>query len=332
MIFTNPYGSDIEIKEPTYINFSVLPSPKFFKYLYQYLYRRLNPSIFGPHIDFDLLNHRRIVLLAESQNVRYLINQVSVKKLQADQWQKNPNQKSLLLFLKFFPDFYIFLQNVNAEVEVDIACAEQLIGSGTNTTNFVDIKKIIDDLNKLRWTRPLSIQEKNSGVSILGNISEALLELALHDLIDNVNFLKTTAPEIQSYGDFVLMCLPNNLWLSVKSNYARERLLASGYTTDIIGVGFFTDYKEFISQSKIRNFSKVGFLAMYIPDIPITENQLLTGKSTYEEVEDFYSLKGLSLPRNINGTVFIRKLSNLYNDLKILLDEKDIRKRNTITF
>ena len=114
-------------------------------------------------------------------------------------------------------------------------------------------------ISRSRWTREQDKGERQSGVSNLGKVSELLLERALNALNDNDNFFKTNDPKVKTYGDFVLMCLPNNLWISVKSNYARERLLASGYTIDIIGVGFFTDMKEFISPSKIRNFEGVQY-------------------------------------------------------------------------
>lgn len=332
MIFTNTFGPNIEITAPKDVNFNVLPVPIFFKMIYRFLYKNLDNTKLYPHIDFDTANKNLLIGIAEKHNVRIEVNSFFEKKISNAEWDKNKSQKALLLFLKYFPDFYIFLLNVNSDVETSIMNAELLIGSNTNTLNFIRIKKIIDNLNKKRWRRPLDVKEKNSGVSILGNISEKLLEMAMEDLIDNINFFRNSISAVQSYGDFVLMCLPNNLWLSVKSNFARERLLASGYTTDIIGVGFFTDAKEFTSQSKIRNFSKVGFLAMYVPDIPITDDQVTSGLSTYEEIENYYLHVGINMPKNINGTEFIRKLSSIYDDVKLILDETDIRKRNTISF
>ena len=131
------------------------------------------------------------------------------------------------------------------------------------------MKTKIHALSRLAWTSTLTDFGYQNGVSKLGTIAETSLERALEDVIDGSRFFKTSNQEIQSYGDFVLMCLPNNLWLSVKSNYARERLLASGYTTDILGVGFFTDYRVFAIKSKICNFQRVGLSVMYLPDVPV---------------------------------------------------------------
>jgi hypothetical protein len=145
-------------------------------------------------------------------------------------------------------------------------------------------------------------------------------------------FFKVNQSEVQTYGDFVLMCLPNNLWLSVKSNFARERLLASGFGNDTLGVGFFQDAKEFKSPVRIRNFQSAGFLAMYCPDVAVSEEQLREGTNTYQQVMDSYKEQAVEPPTNINGKPFIRKLSDLSADLKALLDQKDIRKRTTVNF
>ena len=196
----------------------------------------------------------------------------------------------------------------------------------------IEVKKVIDQWNKARWTREKNMSERQSGVSVLGTVSETLLQTALGSMIDRTNFFKNNRAEVQSYGDFVLMCLPNNLWLSVKSNFARERLLASGFTTDILGVGFFTDDTEFTSGAKLRNFQKVGFLAMYVPDIPITDTQVNENVSTFAAIESYYTNSEKPLPLNINGKPFIRRLSKLHEDLEGLLREENIQRRTTIGF
>ena len=128
------------------------------------------------------------------------------------------------------------------------------------------------------------------------------------------------------------MCLPNNLWLSVKSNFSRERLLASGYSNDILGVGFFEQAKEFTSLVRVRNFQRAGFLAIYCPDVPVSQDQIDRNISTYEEILDVYSSRGETIPTNVNGGSFIRKLSNLNSDLSKILQVKDITKRSTVKF
>ncbi|MCU8501528.1 hypothetical protein M2G70_23095, partial [Vibrio vulnificus] len=112
---------------------------------------------------------------------------------------------------------------------------------------------------------------------------------------------------------------------------SRERLLASGFSNDLVGVGFFEDPTEFTSQHKVRNFKKAGFLAIYLPDVAVTESQHADGTSTYKEVADFYSGVGKKAPLNINGTTFFRPLSQLGEDIKVLLDQ-DLQKRSTLNF
>ncbi|MBU1777975.1 MAG: hypothetical protein KJ899_15220 [Gammaproteobacteria bacterium] len=320
----------IEIKDPSFINFSVLPTDSFLRNTYVYLYGLLNPSSSLFQIDFDSIIGD-INNFISIEDPRLKINKLNANRISASEWTKNPAQKALVLFFTIFPDFNLFVKNINTDVEINILNAETLTSQTTNTANFLNIKIKIDEINRNNWSRIQTVPEKNSGVSILGSISEKLLEIALDSLIDNKNFFRSTNYEVQSYGDFVLMCLPNNLWISVKSNFARERLLASGFTTDIIGVGYFTDFSEFTSRTKIRNFIKVGFLAMYLPNVPITEEQMTSSSSTYDEIVSFYGSVD-NIPKNINGKPFIRSLSNLHSDLSGLLSEYDLKKRTTMSY
>ena len=156
--------------------------------------------------------------------------------------------------------------------------------------NFIDVKLQINKLNEFTWTRSKNPSEINSGVSTVGEISEKLVEAAFGNLVDNENFFSSKGNDkVKSYGDFVLLCLPNNLWMSVKSGFSRERLLASGYSNDILGIGFFEDFEEFTSDAKNRNLKKVGFLAIYCPDFPVNEEQIREGSSTFGKIKDFYT-------------------------------------------
>ncbi|GBL04543.1 hypothetical protein [Glaciecola sp. KUL10] len=282
-----------------------------------------------PHIDFDLT---RVFMcqLIDSLDKTIIDNIKAIgingKAVSTSEWSKNREHKALMVFLQFYPEYGNLFTNVHLLASIAIECVEKHLGEEINTKNFVKAKQFIDLINRQRWTRPQDDSEKQSGVSNLGQVSELLLEKALSELIDQRNFFKTNNQKIQSYGDFVLMCLPNNLWLSVKSNFARERLLASGYTTDILGVGFFTSSSEFTSPSKIRNFQRVGFLAMYLPEIPISEKQISNDSNTYDEVVEYYGGEE-NLPVNINGTKFIRSLSQLHGDLERLLLQGNIANR-----
>ena len=109
-------------------------------------------------------------------------------------------------------------------------------------------------------------------------------------------------------------------------------MLASGFSTDIIGVGFFEDPSEFESVTKIRNLQRVGFLAMYIPDKPVSSSQLNEGISTFQQLRQHYKDECKKWPVNINGTDFLRPSSSLDDHLKKLLDQTDITKRDTTRF
>ncbi|MFN3237286.1 MAG: hypothetical protein ACE37D_09515 [Pseudomonadales bacterium] len=287
-----------------------------------------------PHVDFDNLKPQITTILAQlSDDVTLSVRRLGYGSglISSQQWNKDPEHKALMVFLWAFPQFAYLITNVSLIAQVAIKSVEFLRGEQVDLDNFVHIKSRIDALNSQQWTRDKNPTERQSGVSNLGGISELLIEKALVDLLDDSTFFRTQNSKIQSYGDFVMMCLPNNLWLSVKSNFARERLLASGYTTDIVGVGFFQSSKEFLSLSKIRNFQRVGFLCMYLPEIPISTEQMETGNNTYSEVLEHYGGED-RLPKNINGTSFIRPLSRLSPDLRRLKEIEDPRDRTTVDF
>jgi hypothetical protein len=71
---------------------------------------------------------------------------------------------------------------------------------------------------------------------------------------------------------------------------------------------------------------------MYCPDVAVSEEQLLNGTNTFDEIIKSYSEQKIELPTNINGKPFIRKLSKLYSDLETLMSEADIKKRSTVDF
>ena len=327
---------DIEITPPTETeNHNKLPLwNEFFNPVYVELYSAINPETrIYPHIDFDILKI----------NISKFLNQLSISQINQlrklgnspispAEWNKSPENKAMMVFFWHFPIFANLLQNIHLLAPIAIKSAEIYCSKKISPDSFINAKQFIDKINLEKWSRAQTDSEQQSGVSNLGGVSEMLLEMALSALIDGTNFFKTQNQKIQSYGDFVLMCLPNNLWLSVKSNFARERLLASGYTTDILGVGFFTSKEEFISQSKIRNFQRVGFLAMYLPDIPISDAQVASNTNTYQEVVDEYKRRCTPLPLNINGTYFLRPLSSLHMDISKILGTKDIRNRTTLEF
>lgn len=305
----------------------------FDKQMYEFLYNTMpNQGRYEPLIDTDFLFSNPALFdvktLFDTESLR-LPNSPSAKATNKDR-----------LYVQFIVRDFIsrhpkclglFANNVTL-AKPCIENAEILLNKTVDVSNFIEIKSVIDQINRTAWNRERDTSESQSGVSTLGTISESLLALVFGQLVDETTFFHVDQSNVQSYGDFVLMCLPNNLWLSVKSNFARERLLASGYTNDILGVGFFQDAKEFTSRVRIRNFQRAGFLAMYCPDVSVSETQLQNNTNTYDQVVDHYQQDGGTIPHNINGKPFIRKLSNLASDLQTLLNVTDIRKRTTVHF
>lgn len=326
----------INISAPaTLTNHTDLPLwNEFFLPIYQYLYALADPvTPRYPHIDFDAFRNQ-VGAVLERLNPEQLrvLRKLGHSNFSVNEWNNAPAHKAMMVFLWNFPELANLLTNIHLLAPIAIKSAERYLNIIIDSTNFIAAKQFIDQINRHRWTRQQNPSEQQSGVSNLGGVSEQLLEIAMSQLIDGTNFFKTTNQQVQSYGDFVLMCLPNNLWLSVKSNFARERLLASGYTTDILGVGFFTSKDEFTSKAKIRNFQRVGFLAMYLPDIPVSEEQVNNSTNTYDEVIDFYAENGINLPININGTAFLRPLSSLHADITSILAVANISNRTTLSF
>lgn len=327
---------NIQITPPaTLVNTDGLPLwNEFYLPIYQRLYALANPAtLIYPHIDFDTFKNQITPLLAALAPAQLtILKRLGPSTFNNDEWNRAPEHKAIMVFLWKFLEFANLLTNIHLLAPVAIKSSEIYLNINIDSTNFIRAKQFIDQINRVRWTRAQNQSERQSGVSNLGSVSESLLEIAMNQLIDGVNFFKTNNQQVQSYGDFVLMCLPNNLWLSVKSNFARERLLASGYTTDILGVGFFTSKDEFTSKAKIRNFQRVGFLAMYLPDIPVSEDQVNNNTNTYDEVMAFYAANAINLPININGTQFLRPLSGLHADISSILAIADVSNRTTLSF
>ncbi len=305
----------------------------FHKTLYELVFNRIvDGGEYAPIVDVDEIFDESLGIdlpaVAEAADI----------KLKKKPSKKATNRSRLTVqfyvrqFCEAFPAMLGLFQNLVGQSDLAIKNAEILIGKECDGSNFILVKQVIDDLNAQVWKRELDKSETQSGVSTLGSISEELLSRVFESMLDEHNFFKVAASQVKSYGDFVLMCLPNNLWISVKSNFARERLLASGYSNDILGVGFFQDYEEFTSQVRVRNFQRAGFLAMYCPDVAVSPKQVEEDTNTYKQVCDFYEKKGSILPLNINGKPLIRPLTSLRDDLQKLLDVKDVQRRFTVDF
>ena len=323
-------GEDFKIKDPTILVFET----DFDKQLYSFIYDEItNGQSYEPIINSDNFFDNTYTI-----DVLSLFEASSLSLPKNGPSKKATNRRRLKLqfivrdFLFRHPILLGLVENNVFLADAVIKNAEILYREDVKATNFIKIKSIIDQLNRKAWSRDRDRSENQSGVSTLGTISETLIKRVLTDLVDDQIFFQVSTSEVQSYGDFVLMCLPNNLWLSVKSNFARERLLASGYSNDILGVGFFQDSHEFTSLVRIRNLQRAGFLAMYCPDVAVSQLQIDDDSNTYDEVISHYKRADITLPTNINGKPFIRRLSNLVDDLTPLVEESNVKKRMCVKF
>jgi len=268
-----------------------------------------------------------------------------LRELNFDNWQsiiKSNNKSNIQILtekknlnglLCLIPCLCFFILNKNCPANAQVKAIQLILRSPLSLSNVSEAKRQTNLLHIAAWNRSRTDKEKQGGVSVLGTISEKLIQTAMGSLVDGAELFKSTNNDIKTYGDFVLITLPNNLWFSVKSAFSRERLLASGYSNDLIGVGFFSDHNEFTSRPKIRNFKKAGFLAIYLPDTPVNPEQYQKNTNTYDQVKSHYAnpKNGFTKITNLNGNPFFRKLSDLGNDISAL-KSKPINKRTTIDF
>ena len=319
-------GRNVVLRDPANVQFD---SP-FIEETYRYFFGCVaGGRAYAPQIDIDDLganpNPYDIVAKATLHN-----EDVKLPSARASNPARLTVQFHVRHFLESHPEFLGLLWNTVTSASVSIANAQLLLGATVDGTNFISAKSLIDQVASSTRNRVRDTSEGQSGVSVLGTISELLLARAFEGMIGD-EFFKVGSNDVNSYGDFVALCLPNNLWISVKSNFGRERLLASGYSNDIVGAGFFVESAEFTNPVRVRNFQRAGFLAMYIPDVAVTDAQAAARTSTFEEVVGVYDA-GDGRPVNINGRPFIRPLSSLANDIAALLAVVPVSRRLTVRF
>lgn len=102
-------------------------------------------------------------------------------------------------------------------------------------------------------------------VSVVGGVTELICKIGLEAAAPN---RYAHLPNAWKWvGDYAITGLPFNLYISVKSYYARERLIASGTgqgAAPIIGYGLFKDESEW-SPKRVHQYRHRGFVAIYMP-------------------------------------------------------------------
>lgn len=120
-------------------------------------------------------------------------------------------------------------------------------------------------------------------VSVVGSVTELICEIGL----------KASVPKRYDrlpdgwnwFGDYAITGLPFNLYISVKSYSARERLIVSGTgqgAAPVIGYGLFDKPSEWAS-SRVEQYKHRGFVAIYIPRklyLTLASKQNVTTKAT----------------------------------------------------
>jgi hypothetical protein len=142
----------------------------FFFPLYTHLYSQLNASSSKyPQIDFD----------SQKTTIAGLLSQLSIEQVAAlrglghtaiskQEWNKNPENKAMQVFLWNFPEFSNLLFNIHLLAPVVLRSTEIYLGITIDAANFIQAKQFIDQINRERWNRPQNSSEQQSGVSNLG--------------------------------------------------------------------------------------------------------------------------------------------------------------------
>lgn len=169
----------------------------------------------------------------------------------------------------------------------------------SNEEKLNNIYKIFPELDKLN-------QEVKFSVSTTGTITERICGWALDTALPN-GYYRLTGNSDKWLGDYVILGVPFNVVISVKSYKVKERLLVSGsgsLLVPTIGWGFMNDPKEF-KYERLQSYLYRGFIAIYMPNF------------TLKNVEK----NSLAL-LNVHKNKFLRPIENLVNDIKKSQEKK----------
>lgn len=103
-------------------------------------------------------------------------------------------------------------------------------------------------------------------VKVTGSVTELICKIAL-DAAAPGRYHKL--PKAWDWiGDFAIMGSPFNLFVSVKSYKAKERLIVSGTgqnAAPVVGYGLFDDENEW-TPDRVKQYRQRGFIAIYMPN------------------------------------------------------------------
>lgn len=187
-----------------------------------------------------------------------------------------PDMKGVIIIqrgfeMAFCDDFKdIKAGRVKGKTQKDFFFSEVKARSGCNfpftqPSDFTsNIYKVLDASDCIY--EELTENNVNIDVSVIGAVTEEICQLGL----------QVAAPQRYGrlpktwewVGDFAITGIPFNLFISVKSYKAKERLIVSGtgqFAAPIIGFGLFDDISEW-SERRVLQYKQRGFLAIYVPD------------------------------------------------------------------
>lgn len=156
-------------------------------------------------------------------------------------------------------------------------------------------------------------------VSVTGSVTEMICKIALDAAVPGrYAKLPTTWSWI---GDFAIMGSPFNLFVSVKSYKAKERLIVSGTgqnAAPVIGYGLFNDKREW-SMSRVKQYKQRGFVAIYLPNALYNTLDAMTPNNTAytKRQRSRFASQGYPATKvlNIYDKPLLRKLEDFSNDL-----------------
>lgn len=156
--------------------------------------------------------------------------------------------------------------------------------------------------------------------SVIGGVTEMICEIALKAVAKGR--YAHLPRDWKWIGDYAITGLPFNLYISVKSYYARERLIASGTgqgAAPIIGYGLFKDDTEW-SPKRVHQYRHRGFVAIYMPTQLYNTLKAKTGVGY--PATDILNIYNQPLLRDI--AEFANDLSKVVVKNNLLIDLKDL--------
>lgn len=147
--------------------------------------------------------------------------------------------------------------------------------NATAQVQYANLSTILQERDNV--SNDIAVAGLSEDVSVIGGVTEMICKIGLEAAAPN---RYAHLPDAWKWvGDYAITGLPFNLYISVKSYYARERLIASGTgqgAAPIIGYGLFKDESEW-SPKRVHQYRHRGFVAIYMPSSLYTVLSQKTG-------------------------------------------------------